>query len=173
MASKRRLRKSETRCGAYGANLNGSIWFSFQALACFSFPRVASPISVRFDSNPRPLVFPFQVFQRLTNPWGTPKTTKVVEDRLICGSDCGSSLGGKYVIRCGQRDASNSLLAPTIARYGREMVKAILPNRRPWPRLFEFAPSFQSTPKISRAIPADGLLDQLLAEPFGKRAQAQ
>ena len=39
--------------------------------------------------------------------------------------------------------------------------------------LFEFAPSFQSTPKISRAIPADGLLDQLLAEPFGKRGQAQ
>jgi hypothetical protein len=30
-------------------------------------------------------VFPFQVFQRLTNPWGTPKTAKVVEGRLICG----------------------------------------------------------------------------------------
>ena len=39
--------------------------------------------------------------------------------------------------------------------------------------LFEFAPSFQSTPKISRAMPTDGLLDQLLAKPFGKRAQAQ
>jgi hypothetical protein len=36
-----------------------------------------------------------------------------------------------------------------------------------------FAPSFQSTPKITRAMPTDGLLDQLLAEPFGKRAQAQ
>jgi hypothetical protein len=37
MAPKRRLRKSGTRCGAYGENLNGSIWFSFQALACCSF----------------------------------------------------------------------------------------------------------------------------------------
>jgi hypothetical protein len=32
----------------------------------------------------------FEVFQRLTNPWGTPKTTEVVEDRAFCGSDCGS-----------------------------------------------------------------------------------
>ena len=35
-------------------------------------------------------VLPFQVFQRLTNPWGTPKTTEVVEDRTFCGSSCGS-----------------------------------------------------------------------------------
>ena len=33
-------------------------------------------------------VLPFQVFQRLTNPWGTPKTTKVVKaahfvDRIV------------------------------------------------------------------------------------------
>jgi hypothetical protein len=46
MASKRRLRKSETRCGAYGANLNGSIWFSFQALACCSF--LVSPALSQF-----------------------------------------------------------------------------------------------------------------------------
>src|ERR1700736_491210 len=50
---------------------------------------------------------------------------------------------------CGQRSCLKLTTAPTIARQGREMVKAILPNRRPWPRLFEFAPSFQSTPKIS------------------------
>jgi len=37
-------------------------------------------------------VLPFEVFQRLTNPWGTPKTTEVVEDRAFCGSDCGSKL---------------------------------------------------------------------------------
>jgi hypothetical protein len=35
-------------------------------------------------------VLPFQVFQRLTNPWGTPKTTEVVEDHPYRGSDCGS-----------------------------------------------------------------------------------
>ena len=46
MASKRRLRKSETRCGAYGENLNGSIWFSFQALACCSF--LVSPALSQF-----------------------------------------------------------------------------------------------------------------------------
>src|SRR5271167_2039229 len=32
----------------------------------------------------------FEVFQRLTNPWGTPKTTEVVQDLAFCGSDCGS-----------------------------------------------------------------------------------
>jgi hypothetical protein len=46
MASKWRLRKSETHCGAYGANLNGSIWFSFQALACCSF--LVSPALSQF-----------------------------------------------------------------------------------------------------------------------------
>jgi hypothetical protein len=37
-------------------------------------------------------VLSFEVFQRLTNPWGTPKTTEVVEDRAFCGSDCGSGI---------------------------------------------------------------------------------
>ena len=37
-------------------------------------------------------VFPFQVFQRLTNPWGTPKTTKVVYDHQFCGFVCGSKI---------------------------------------------------------------------------------
>src|ERR1700744_6700595 len=37
-------------------------------------------------------VLPFQIFQRLTNPWGTPKATEVVEDHTFCGSDCGSDL---------------------------------------------------------------------------------
>jgi hypothetical protein len=45
----------------------------------------------------------FEVFQRLTNPWGTPKTTEVVEDRTFCGSDCGSDIGVVNVaIACGQ-----------------------------------------------------------------------
>src|SRR5580658_10128967 len=30
----------------------------------------------------------FEVFQRLTNPWGTLKTTKVLRGRISCGSDC-------------------------------------------------------------------------------------
>jgi|SRR5580698_5372677 hypothetical protein len=53
-----------------------------------------------------------------------------------------------------------------------KMVNAILPNRI-FARLFEFVPSFQSTAGISRAIPTDGLLNQLLTELFGKRAQAE
>jgi len=32
---------------------------------------------------------------------------------------------------------------------------------------------FPSTPAVSRTIPADSLLDQLLAEPLAKRGQAQ
>ena len=36
-----------------------------------------------------------------------------------------------------------------------------------------FRISFTSTPGISRAMSADDLLDQLVAEPSGKRARAQ
>jgi hypothetical protein len=41
----------------------------------------------------------FEVFQRLTNPWGTPKTTEVVEDRAFCGSDCGSGFSAFHASR--------------------------------------------------------------------------
>jgi len=47
---------------------------------------------VRSMANSAVTVLSFEVFQRLTNPWGTPKTTEVVEDRAFCGSDCGSGI---------------------------------------------------------------------------------
>ena len=36
-----------------------------------------------------------EVFQRLTNPWGTPKTTEVVLGSTFCGLDCGSGIESK------------------------------------------------------------------------------
>jgi hypothetical protein len=47
----------------------------------------------------------FEVFQRLTNPWGTPKTTEVVEDLAFCGSDCGSGFSAFLRFLVGERVA--------------------------------------------------------------------
>jgi hypothetical protein len=56
-------------------------------------------------SNRAVTVLPFEVFQRLTSPWGTPKTTEVVEDRTFCGSDCGSGFSAFLRFPVGGRAA--------------------------------------------------------------------
>ena len=54
----------------------------------------------------------FEVFQRLTNPWGTPKTTEAIEDRAFCGSDCGSGFSPFLRFLVGERVALLAAIEP-------------------------------------------------------------
>jgi hypothetical protein len=56
------------------------------------------------------LTSPF--IERLTNPWGTPKTTEVVEDLAFCGSDCGSGFSAFLRFLVGERVALLAAIEP-------------------------------------------------------------
>jgi hypothetical protein len=54
----------------------------------------------------------FLFIEPLTNPWGTPKTTEVVEDLAFCGSDCGSGFSAFLRFLVGERVALLAAIEP-------------------------------------------------------------